>query len=182
MERRRYVRADESDLLAWARDGDERAFAWLLAGHRDLLHSICFRITGHPQDAEDALQVALLSAWKYLHAFQGRSRFSTWLYRIAHNAALAVARQRRPEPVDPSDVEITGPRTVDPRSFVSEIADRDAVTRALTLVQPDFRAALVLREYGGLSYEEIAQVQGIRIETVKTRIARARQALARLLA
>jgi RNA polymerase sigma-70 factor (ECF subfamily) len=177
MDRRQYESAGEDALLEWAKSGDDRAFGVLVTRHRAQLTAVCYRITGHPQDAEDALQAALLAAWRAMQGFEGRARFSTWLYRIAHHAALAVACKRRPTPFDIDQFEVA----VD-APFPEQIATRDDVTKALAKLPPDFRAALVLREYAGLSYDEIAEVQGIRIETVKTRIARARQGMALLLA
>lgn len=176
--RRSYQDAGESELLGWARDGDTRAFARLVEQAHPMLHRVCYRITHHEQDAQDALQTALAAAWRSLAGFEGRSRFSTWLYQIASNAALEQVRRRDALPSGELAEEIwtTG------RSPEAIVTDVDAVRWALGRIPPDFRAALVLREYGGLTYAEIAQAQGIRVETVKTRIARARQAMVRLLA
>jgi RNA polymerase sigma factor (sigma-70 family) len=176
-EQRRYAQADEPSLLEWARGGDERAFAALMARHRPMLESLCLRIVGDRHEAEDALQTALLAAWQHLGRFEGRSKLSTWLYRIAHNAALAVARQRRPEPRDEPFDEILSSAASPER-----VVEVDAVRGALARLPPDFRAALVLRDMADLPYAEIAEIQGIRVETVKTRISRARQGMHRLLA
>jgi RNA polymerase sigma-70 factor (ECF subfamily) len=173
---RKYVDADEADLVAWAQEGDERAFEALVTPQRGILLTVCGRICGNDQDALDAVQVALLAAWQHLGAFRGGSKFSTWLYRIAHNAALAHLRRRIPEPVG----DLPLPLAAGP-GIESQVSDVQAVRWALARIPPDFRAALVLREYADLTYEEIAAVQRIRVETVKTRIARARQAMARLL-
>ncbi len=173
---RRYASVDEPTLLAWARTGDQRAFSALLEPHRRMLETLCLRITGDRHEAEDALQQAVLGAWQHLHQFEGRAKLSTWLYRIAHNAALALARQRRPEPVGDAFDDVLSTAASPER-----IADVDAVRGALERIPPDFRAALVLRDICDLPYAEIALVQGIRVETVKTRISRARQAMARLL-
>ncbi len=168
---------DEARLIGAARGGDQRAFAALVEPHRSMLISVCYRIVGEEGAAEDALQEALLAAWRHLDRFQGRSKFSTWLYRIAHNAALASARRRVPEPVDDESGVPAGGASVD-----DVVADVRSVRWALSRIPPDFRAALVLREYADMTYEEIAEAQGIKVETVKTRIARARRALAVLLA
>lgn len=169
--------AQERELVRRARAGDEGAFAALVTPHRTLLYTVCFRILGQAQDAEDATQTALLAAWRNLHRFEHRSSFSTWLYRIAHNAALATLRRSVPEPV----ADASERRADAAPSHAERIAEADAVRWALDRIPPDFRTALVLREYAGMSYNEIAATLGIRVETVKTRIARARQAMARLL-
>jgi len=97
---------------------------------------------------------------------------STWLYRIASNAALAQVRRRREETVE--SVPETADEWADPQHGVAE---RDRVTEALRHVPPDFREALVLREYGDFTYEQIAAHQGVGVQTVKSRLNRARAAL-----
>lgn len=173
----RYRLDDELGLLALARAGDQRAFAALVEPHKSMLTAVCYRIVGDDGGAEDALQETLIAAWRHLDRFQGRSKFSTWLFRIAHNAALASARKSVPEPIDTIDRGAgSGP------SIADTVSDVRSVRWALARIPPDFRAALVLREFCDMSYEEIASAQGIKVQTVKTRIARARQALALLLA
>jgi RNA polymerase sigma factor (sigma-70 family) len=168
---------DEAELIERARAGDQQAFATLVEPHRSMLTAVCYRIVGDEGAAEDALQETLVAAWRHLDRFQGRSKFSTWLYRIAHNAALASARKAVAEPIDALERGIAGGPAVD-----ETVSDVRSVRWALARIPPDFRAALVLREFSDMSYDEIARAQGIKIETVKTRISRARQALALLLA
>ncbi len=143
---------------------------------RDRTWAVCYRILGNVHDAEDALQDALMISWRNLDRFRGDARFSTWLHRIAANAALTILRRRREVPEDDidvgSDVE---------RPFADQLADEDALQRALARLPEDFRTAVVLREWGDLSYAEIAAAQGIPIQTVKSRLNRARRAVAELL-
>lgn len=170
----------EQLLIDKARGGDQRAFAALVEPHRAMLTGVCFRIVGDEGLAQDAVQDTLLAAWRHLDRFQSRAKFSTWLYRIAHNAALAQARRSRPEPVEA--IEVVDRRTARDAPLDDTVSAVRSVRWALARIPPDFRAALVLREFCDLSYQEIADTQGIRVETVKTRIARARQAMALLLA
>lgn len=180
--RRDYGGADEARLLGWAKDGDERAFAALVEPHGRKIRAVCLRIAPDEQLAQDAAQDALLAAWRNIASFEGRARFSTWVCQIAHNAALALVRGQRAEPVD--DIAAQRGRQV---AKVNAIESADTVDQvhlvrwALEKLPPDFRAALVLREYAGLSYQEIAETQDIPIDTVKSRIARARQGMAALL-
>lgn len=174
---RRHRTAPEDELLAWAREGDEAAFAELVERSRKRLFAVCVRITGDEHSARDAAQNALLDAWRALPRFEGRSSFSTWLCQIGSRAALAVVRRRRPDPVDEVP-EPTGPFT---DALEESVAAVSAVRWALEKLPPDFRQALVLREYADLSYQEIAEAQGIPVETVKTRINRARRAVAHVL-
>lgn len=174
---RRRPTGDETELLAAARAGDEGAFAALVEPHRAMLHTVCYRITGDDHEAHDALQNALLAAWRNLDRFREQARLSTWLYRIAHNCALGIARRRVPQPVGDAMQVPAGRQD----SHAEAVVEADAVRWALARIPPDFRSALVLREYAGMSYREIAETQEIKVETVKTRIARARRALAALL-
>ncbi|MDR3068297.1 MAG: RNA polymerase sigma factor [Cellulomonas sp.] len=167
----------DSDLLARACSGDQQAFEALVAPHRRTLWGVCLRITGNHHLAEDALQDALLAAWRNLAQFRGESAVSTWLYRIASNAALAQVRRRRDETVEA--IPETADEWADPQHGVAE---RDRVAEALRQVPPDFREALVLREYGDFTYEQIAAHQGIGVQTVKSRLSRARAALRAVLA
>ncbi|MFV0407738.1 MAG: RNA polymerase sigma factor [Propioniciclava sp.] len=166
--------ASEDDLAA-ARGGDSRAFERLVSPYRDRLWAVCLRTTRHPADAEDALQECLIALWRNLDKYRGDATFSTWAYRIATNAALGVIRRRRDESEDGfEDRAAEG-------DFAHDIAERDRVQAALRQIPEDFRVALVLREYGQLTYDEIAAHQGILVQTVKSRISRARAAMAAVL-
>jgi RNA polymerase sigma-70 factor (ECF subfamily) len=164
----------EIELISQATDGDARAFATLVAAHRDRAWAVCLRITGHRHDAEDALQDALTAAWCNLSSFRGEALFGTWLHRIAANAALKLVKRRRDVPLD----DVADLPT--PESTLA-VVERDAIASALALIPPEFRAALVLREYADMSYAEIAKAQGVGIQTVKSRLNRARRAVQALL-
>ena len=86
----------DAGLLAAAQAGDEQAFARLVEPHRAPLHAHCYRMLGSLQDADDAVQDALVGAWRGLARFEGRSSLRTWLYTIATNASLSTARRRGP--------------------------------------------------------------------------------------
>ena len=104
------VSALERDLLDAARGGDHDAYRRLVEPHRGALHAHCYRMLGSVQDAEDALQDALLRAWRGLPRFEGRSSLRSWLYRIATNACLR-AIERRPKRVLPIDYAPAADRT-----------------------------------------------------------------------
>lgn len=165
-------RVEQAELVAAARSGDGAAFAALVEPARARAWSVCLRITGQPSDAEDALQDALTSAWQNLDRFRQDAAFSTWLYRIASNASLSLVRKRRDTPTDFEDRDWV---SEDPTHTVDTV---DRVQRALAEIPHSFRAVLVLREYGDLSYQEIADTLGISIQTVKSRLHRARTAVA----
>ncbi|MCS5732648.1 RNA polymerase sigma factor [Herbiconiux daphne] len=163
--------SDERRLIDRAREGDTRAFDQLLSPHRDRLWGVCLRITANTADADDAVQECLVAVWQNLGSFRSESRFSTWLFRIASNAALAVVRRRREFATEIA--EFADER----QNFADDLAERDRIQRAIELVPEEFRVTLVLREYGGLSYDEIAAHQGILVQTVKSRLHRARAAM-----
>ncbi|MET9200393.1 sigma-70 family RNA polymerase sigma factor [Gordonia sp. NPDC003585] len=166
----------ETELIDRARTGDQRAFGELVEAQRDRMWAICLRITGNPHDAEDALQDALVAAWRAIGRYRGDAKLSTWLFRIASNAALAQIRKRP----DTDDIDDHQPvSTVD---FTSGIVLSDRIQDALSRVPDAYRATFVLRVYGDLSYAEIAEAQGIGVQTVRSRISRARDILQDLLA
>ena len=165
--------ASDEALAEAANGGDRRALEILLARHVDRVHAICRRVTGHPEDALDATQEALIAVTRGLARYDGRSRFTTWLYRVATNAALDELRRRkrRPEPAELGDE--AGPAAVE-----SVVAARLDVDAALAGLSPEFRAAVVLRDLCDLDYSEIADVLDVPIGTVRSRIARGRAAIA----
>jgi RNA polymerase sigma-70 factor (ECF subfamily) len=171
---------DSSDeaLAAAANAGDRGALEVLLARHVDRVHAICRRVTGHPEDALDATQEALIALTRGLHRYDGRALFTTWLYRVATNAALDELRRRkrRPEPAELSDDRaMAGGAAGGVESVVAARLDVDA---ALAGLSPEFRAAVVLRDLCDLDYAEIAEVLDVPIGTVRSRIARGRAAIA----
>jgi len=169
----------DQELVTLAARGDARAFELLAERYRGLMYAVCRRITCDDQDAVDALQEALLAAWRGFASFEGRSSVRTWLFRIAANAAVDEVRrhaQRREQAGTAALGELAAPADVE-----SAAVTRAAADWALARLPPQFRAAVVLREYYGLSYQEIAEALGIPVDTVKSRISRGRQALAQLL-
>jgi RNA polymerase sigma-70 factor (ECF subfamily) len=175
--------SDEALALA-ANGGDRGALEVLLARHLDRVHAICRRVTGHPEDALDATQEALIAVTRGLHRYDGRSLFTTWLYRVATNAALDELRRRkrRPEPAELSDDRPAGSGAAGGTASVeSVVAARLDVDAALAGLSPEFRAAVVLRDLCDLDYAEIAEVLDVPIGTVRSRIARGRAAIAQQL-
>jgi RNA polymerase sigma-70 factor, ECF subfamily len=165
---------DDETLARRAARGDARALDELLRRHTDLVHAVCRRVLGSGEDALDATQDALLSIARHIDTFDGRSRFTTWCYRVATNAALDEGRRRsrRPKPVEQLPEASTGDRVAD------RVADRLDLDAALAGLSPDYRAAVALRDIVGMDYAEIAEVLGVPPGTVRSRISRGRAALA----
>jgi RNA polymerase sigma-70 factor, ECF subfamily len=156
---------------------DEATYAELVERHRAELWAHCRRLLGSPHDAEDALQEALLRAWRSLPQFEGRGSVRWWLYRIATNSALDVIRRRRQlEPVDEEAVEAAPEADPAGRYERREAVERALVTadRVLTGRQ---RAVLMLREVLGFSAEETASRLGVSVAAVNSALQRARATL-----
>jgi RNA polymerase sigma-70 factor, ECF subfamily len=168
-----------------ARDGDRDALEALLRRHHDRVHAVCRRLAGNEADALDATQEALLAIVRGLPRFDGRSAFSTWAYRVATNACLDELRRRRRRPVvglpDDEREPLDGSGLSGAAAGIEVLPDRLAIDAALAQLPEEFRAAVVLRDLCDLDYAEIAEVLGIPPGTVRSRIARARGQLARLL-
>lgn len=166
-------RERERELVAEAQAGDEKAFAELIHDAKRRMWAVAMSVTGNAHDAEDAMQNAMISAWKNIGKFQPQARFSTWMYRITSNAALELLRKRRDIPDDDA-----GADTPDDTAPIQQRVTTTMVVReALEMLEPEFKEVLVLREYAGLSYDELAAHQGIPLATVKSRLNRARKKL-----
>ena len=163
----------DHELAAAAAAHDRLALETLLARHADRIHAVCRRVLAHPEDALDATQEAMIAIARGISRFDGRSLFTTWLYRVATNAALDEARRRnrRPRPVEHLPERPAADAT-------DRIADQMAIDAALSQIPPEFRAAVTLRDLAGLDYAEIAELLEIPPGTVRSRIARGRAALA----
>lgn len=174
------VESSDHELVEAAQGGDGQALDALLRRHYPRLHLTCSRILFDRADADDAAQNAMISIVRGLDSFDGRSAFSTWAYRIATNAALDEVRRRsrRPRGFDANQPDIVDERSSRRSNAVDE---RDALDRALRRLPPEFRAAVVLRDVLDLEYDAIAEILGVPIGTVRSRIARGRAGLADLL-
>ncbi|MDP9334928.1 MAG: RNA polymerase sigma factor [Actinomycetota bacterium] len=172
--------ADDEVLARRAADGDNGALDALLRNHTALVHGVCRRILGNPDDALDATQEALIAIARKIGSFDGRAKFSTWAYRVASNAALDEARRRARRPVPLEHLPETGRRTRGAETDSGSI-DRLDVDAALAQLTPEYRAAVALRDLVGMDYAEIGDVLGIPPGTVRSRISRGRAALADLL-
>lgn len=192
-----------TDLIVRARAGDADAFAELVEPHRRELHVHCYRMLGSFQDAEDALQDVLLTAWRGLDSFEGRASMRTWLFRIATNRCLDVLRtaRRRPtaewglagiDPPEPTrlgevmwlepypDRLLDGVITPEARYEQAEAVSLAFVT-ALQVLPPRQRAVLILREVLGYHASEVAEMLDASVESVTSALKRARAGLQRRL-
>ncbi len=165
------VRVDDGVLLDAARAEDVEAFAELVRRHQAAVYRVALRLLGSDADAQDATQDTFVAAWRGLRSFRGESAVSTWLYRIVTNRCLNVLAARRITEVLDADTPSVGR---EPEDLAEQRERFAAVAGQVGLLPVEQRAALVLRDFEGLAYEEIAQVLGVSVAAVKGRIHRAR--------
>ncbi len=170
----------DADLIAAHVAGDPLAFTELVRRHRDRMWAIALRTLGDPDEAADAVQDALISAYRCAGGFRGQAQVTTWLHRIVVNACLDRIRRNRARPTTP--LPDGGPE--EPALTLDAMAAREsrlAVDDALRSLPAEQRAAIVLVDVEGYSVAETAQLLGIAEGTVKSRCARGRARLAVLL-
>lgn len=174
------------ELVERHRCGDARAFNEVYARFEEMVYNLAFRLSGNYEEAADLTQEIFLRVYWHLGSFGGRSSLKTWIYRIAVNHCRDRLSRWRPltQPLgeDPGEGEVV---YADPARGPEELAmaadEGRRVAAGLARLAPAFREAVVLRDIEGLSYEEIADVLGVRIGTVRSRIARGRDHLRVLL-
>ena len=182
----RYNR-DEGALVLLARAGDLDAFNRLVLAHQDIAYSVAYRLIGEADAAADVVQDAFVSAWQHLGSFRGAS-LRPWLLRIVTNGCYDQIRYRQRRPASSLDDLLGGDTGFDapdpgdaPERLVLRRESIATIQRALVELPLDQRTAVVLYDVQGLSYEEIAEVAGVSLGTVKSRISRGRAKLRALL-
>ncbi len=169
---------DEESLIKATQDGDKKAFEKMLIPYKPKLQSFLTRMCNNPTTAEDMLQETMLSVYSNISTFQGASKFSTWLFKIATNNCRMLKRQKSEseEPIEDhhEDSHSTSP---------FEKIENDVVLQEyLMQIPPIYRAAVILSEIEGLPAKEIAEMFDITLENAKARIQRGRQMLVKLTA
>jgi RNA polymerase sigma-70 factor (ECF subfamily) len=171
---------DDTALAGLAAGGDRDALEILLERHVDRVHAICRRVLGNPEDALDATQEALLAVVRAISRFETRAAFTTWLHRVATNAAIDELRRRNRRAVPDAALVERAERVGSGAPAESDaVAARFDVDAALSRIPDEFRVAVVLRDLADLDYAQIASVLDVPVGTVRSRIARGRAALAR---
>jgi RNA polymerase sigma-70 factor (ECF subfamily) len=182
------VTADDRRLIAASLKGDTIAFGELVRRYQDRLYNTVYRLLDNADDAQDVVQDAFLNAYQSLDGFKGDSQFFTWLYRIAVNTAISHKRKQRlmlsidagrngesrVEPLDSSDASRPG-------HALEQAEEERRVQRALNRLSPEHRAVLILKDMEGQKYEAMAEILGVPIGTIRSRLHRARGELRELL-
>lgn len=183
--------AIESRLIEEAKKGSTEAFDKLIMQYEKTIYAICLRMLCHEQEAYDAAQEVCLKIWRQLYTFEGNSKFTTWVYRIATNQCLDILRKHKrkdevsiyQENKETGEVHVL--EKIDTLASVDRHVERmalqDIISLALNEIKTDYKEILVLRDMEGYSYEEIGEVLELNSGTVKSRLSRARLALKKVL-
>lgn len=173
---------DERELIARLQKRDEAAFEELIRQYEKKVYTLCFRMCGNSEDAEEAAQDAFLALWRGIDRFRQESSLSTWIYRLATNTCIDTLRRRKKQSgsVSLDDEELfvdavdTSPQ---PQETVEHHEAQKLLQEGLSALPEEYRKVLILREIEGLSYTEIAESASIELGTVKSRISRGRSLL-----
>lgn len=187
--------ADEFKLIKKAQKGDVGAFEKIINMYQSVVYSISYRYADNRFEAADMAQEIFLKMFRTINSFRFKSKFSTWVYRVATNTCLDLIKRNGNEeamnalPFDGGFEDSAGntnaPEVPDTRYMPERIAEmsekRDAVNKAIGRLSDDYRTAVILRDIRGLSYDEIAEITDCSVGTVKSRISRARKNLREIL-
>lgn len=177
---------DEARLIALALEGDSDSFGELVRHYESFVYNVVYQIIGNREDALDVSQDSFIKAFRSLTSFRGDCRFSTWLYRIAVNTSKDSLRSRSKRNItslteyedddeESKNIDIPDDTTENmPEEALAEDERRRAVRLAIEALSEDHKAVVLLRDVSGYSYEDIAQMLGLEIGTVKSRLNRAR--------
>src|SRR5207244_1596685 len=169
------VGSDDLRLITECREGNSAAFGLLVSRYQDRLFNTVVRLVENAEDARDVVQEAFLHAYQSLHAFKGDSLFFTWLYRIAVNTAISMKRKQRVvlrmqpagesgptiDPLDPSEMNRPG--------HALEMAEQERkVHECLAKLSAEHRAVLIMKDMEGMKYEEIADIMGVPVGTIRS--------------
>lgn len=159
------------NLVQLAKGGNAVAFEQLISQHQDRVYALAYRILGNPEDAADIRQETFIRAWRCIRGFRQDASFSTWLHRITVNLCISLKRRRDYVVHEPLEEESQPAASVACRERTEEII---ALRRVLAAMPDHHRVLIVLRDMEGRSYEEIAGILGCSVESVRSRLCRAR--------
>lgn len=179
---------EERKLIEQIVAGDHDAFELLVKKYEDRVYHLCLRMCADPEQAKDLAQEAFIKAWRGLRFYKHEAAFSTWLYRLTGNVCIDYLRSKKRSAamsltVDEEDgavLDVEDPAPT-PEQQTLENDTKQAIAAAMNRLEEDFRMVLVLRVVEQRSYEEIAEIMDLKPGTVKSRLARAREKLRKIL-
>lgn len=167
----------DEELVELAQRGDEDSFNQLVVRWERPIYALAYRTLGREDDARDVCQEAFLRAYRALRGFKGEAKFSSWLYRITLNLCRDWMRKQRrtpvsqvPEGIELSDLAGEQPDAVSVEDLVARREMSAAVSKVMAMLPEEQRTAIILKEYHGLTFQEIADMLGCPLSTVKTRL------------
>ena len=177
---------DEKKLIDRILSGDQDAFSTLMQAYEDKVYNLCLRMCADREEAKDLAQEAFIKAWRGLKFYKQEAAFSTWLYRLTSNVCIDFLRQKKRKAAvslaAPEDEQIDIPDPAPrPDELVLQKQRNEAVAEAMSQLEDEFRLVLALRVVQERSYEEIAEIMDLKPGTVKSRLARAREKLRKVL-
>lgn len=171
----------DEELIARFQQGDNYAFDLLVKRYKDPLMNFVFRFVGEKEEAEDIVQETFLRLYKNKHYYREIAKFSTWIYTIAGNLAKTELRRRRRRKLLSISSFMTSEKDYDipdedsnPERETNTVVTDKIIQKAIDKLSPKFKQVIILRDIQGFSYEEIAEIVGIPLGTVKSRVNRAR--------
>jgi len=171
------VSCSDEELVTRSRGGDADSFNQLILRWERPIYALAYRVIGREEDARDVCQETFLRAYRSLAGFKGEAKFSSWLYRIALNLCRDWIRRQRRTPVSqfPEDMDILEAAAAkEPTESIEDLVARRelsaVVEEAMALLPEEQRTAIILKEYHGMTFQEIADLQGCPLSTVKTRL------------
>ena len=173
-------------LLRRACKGDVQAFEELMQSHESRIYAIALRMMGNREDAQDCAQEAMVRIYRAMGSFKGQSALATWIYRITMNTCLDELRRRKARKVTSLDSLVdNGWSPTDtgdtPEEHGLRVEKQNALNQAIQSLPDDMRAAIILRDVKGYSYDEIASILDANVGTIKSRISRGRDKLREIL-
>ncbi len=184
---------DESKLIKKAQKGDTAAFEKIITEYQNVVYSIAYRYAENPEDAADMSQEVFLKMFRNINTFQFKSKLSTWIYRVAANTCIDLVKKSNrdkntysiDEGYENSDGDTKYTEIADdssqPETVLEDSEVKDAINLAISELNEDYRTVIILRDIQGLSYDEISEIVGCSVGTVKSRISRGRKNLREIL-
>ena len=177
--------SSEREYLLSAQKGDQQAFAYIVQSYQRPVYNLCYRMLGNKQEAEDATQETFIRAYMNLDRFNPDRKFLNWVLTIASNHCIDRLRKRRINwsslEDDPLVEKVPMPASVDPHRSAERQETSEQIQQWIDQLAPDYRTPVVLLYWYGYSYEEIAEVMGISVSAVKSRLHRARKQIAQMI-
>lgn len=176
------VSIDENELLVLAQNGSEEAFTQLVERYQNPVYNLCYRMLGEPTEAEDAAQESLWRAYQAIRRYDRSRPFATWLLSITAHFCIDQQRKRRLPTLEIEDwmEEVLPDNTPDPEKMIGAREEKERIQQMLSTLNPQDRAAIILRYWYEFSEEEISQVLQLSVSAVKSRLHRARLKFASL--